>query len=169
MTPCFWKYGRHPRTPLASWQTIVSRVPAATEFRQRIADAVTQANACLLRAQVAMEVAADKRRRPAPTYRIGDQVLLSARHLNVKGFQGTHARKLLPRFVGPFGVVALVGNNAAMDMGVRPVFRVSLVKPYHHGDTGVAPPPVMALVRLCNLRSRRSLHTGDVAEPFNTW
>jgi len=150
MTPYFLNYGRHPRTPLTSWQTFVSRVPAATEFRQRIADALTQANACLLRAQVAMKVAADKRRRPAPTYRIGDQVLLSTRHLHFKGFHGTNARKLLPRYVGPFGVVALVGKSAVKlallkDMGIHPVFHVSLVKPYHHGDTGVAPPPVMAL------------------------
>jgi len=150
MTPYFLNYGRHPRTPLTSWQAVVSRVPAATEFRQRIADALTQANACLLRAQAAMKVTADKRRRPAPIYRIGDEVLLSTRHLNFKGFQGTHARKLLPRFVGPFQVVALVGKNAVKlallkDMGIHPVFHVSLVKPYHHGDTCVAPPPVMAL------------------------
>jgi len=83
-------------------------------------------------------------------YAVGQEVLLSTKHLNFKGFKGVNARKLLPRWVGPFKVAALVGQAAVRldlltDMGIHPVFHVSLVKPYRHGGTGVAPSPVLAL------------------------
>jgi hypothetical protein len=119
-------------------------------FKQRIVDALAQAKACLLSAQDKMKAAADKHRRPAPSYQVGDEVLLSTRNLAFKGFKKANARKLLPRFVGPFKVEALVGKAAVRlsllkDMGVHPVFHVSLVKKYHHDGTSVAPPPVLAL------------------------
>jgi hypothetical protein len=56
----------------------------------------------------------------------------------------------LPRWVGPFQVAALVGKAAVKlhllkNMGMHPVFHVSLVKPYKHDGTSVAPPPVLTL------------------------
>ena len=152
VTPYFLNYGRHPRTPLRDWLTVVSsKVPAATEFRQRLADALADAKRCLLRAQEQMKQAADRRRSEPPVYRVGQEVLLSTKNLAFKGFaQGSNARKLLPKWVGPFKIAALVGKLAVKldllaDMGVHPVFHVSLVKPYLHGGALVAPPPVLAL------------------------
>jgi len=55
MSPFFLNYGRHPRTPLTQWQAVVSsKVPGATAFRKRIADAVAHAKQCLLKAQARM-------------------------------------------------------------------------------------------------------------------
>ena len=138
---------------MTAWQADVHnrvRAPGALLLRQRIADALARAKLCLAKAQAAMKRAADKKRRPAPVYTVGQEVLLSARNLAFKGFAGAHARKLLPRWVGPFKVAALVGGSAVRlnllkDMGIHNVFHVSLVKPYRHGGTGVAPPPVLAL------------------------
>jgi hypothetical protein len=151
MTPYYLNYGRHPRTPLRDWQTVISgKVPSAVEFRKRIADALAHAAACLVQAQQRMKASADRRRRPAPEYAVGQEVLLSTRHLHFKGFKGANARKLLPRFVGPFKIAALVGKAAVRldllkDMGIHNVFHVSLVKPYQHDGTGGTPPTVLAL------------------------
>jgi hypothetical protein len=152
VTPFYLNYGRHPRTPLRTWMDVVGgRVPAACDFRQRIAEALTQAKACLLKSQAQMKAAADRKRRPAPTYEVGQEVLLSTKNLAFKGFKHAHAKKLLPRFVGPFKVEALVGKAAVKlsllkNMGIHPVFHVSLVKPYlHDGTSDAVPPPVLAL------------------------
>ena len=151
MTPYYLNYGRHPRTPLRDWQTVISgKVPSAVEFRKRIADALAHAAACLVQAQQRMKASADKRRRPPPEYKVGQEVLLSTKHLHFKGFKGANARKLLPRWVGPFKIAALVGKAAVRldllkDMGIHNVFHVSLVKPYQHDGTGGTPPVVLAL------------------------
>ena len=62
---------------------------------------------------------------------VGSQVLLSTRNLNLKGVSG----KLKPRFVGPFQVIKMVGENAAElqlpdAMKLHPVFNVELLKLY---------------------------------------
>jgi hypothetical protein len=151
VTPFYLNYGRHPCTPLNEWKTVVgSKVPGAADFRKRIQDAVADAKAALKKAQDYMKVSADRYRRVHPVYTVGQEVLLSTKNLTFKGFKGQHARKLLPRWIGPFKVAALVGKTAVKlslleSMGVHPVFHVSLLKPYVHGSTGVAPPVVRAL------------------------
>ncbi|GIM02151.1 hypothetical protein Vretimale_7055, partial [Volvox reticuliferus] len=52
-------------------------------------------------------------------------------------------RKLLPRWIGPYPVVRMVGNAAVelalpSDMNIHPTFHVSLVRPYR----GTEPAPV---------------------------
>lgn len=71
----------------------------------------------------------------------GDRVLLSTKHLQLKGVSG----KMKPRFVGPFTIEEMVGTNAVRlslpaAMRVHPVFNVSLVKLYR-GDAQ-RPPPI---------------------------
>jgi hypothetical protein len=85
---------------------------------------------------------------------------LSTKNLTFIGFKGQNARKLLPRWIGPFQVAALVGKaavklNLLESMGMHPVFHVSLLKPYVHGSTGVAPPPVRTLDNTWDLEVER--------------
>lgn len=151
VTPFYLNYGRHPHTPLNEWKAVVGgKVPGAADFRKRIHDAVADAKACLKKAQDYMKVSADRYRRLPPVYTVGQEVLLSTKNLVFKGFKGQNARKLLPRWVGPFKVAALVGRSAVKlnlleSMGMYPVFHVSLLKPYVHGSTGIAPPVVRTL------------------------
>ena len=63
---------------------------------------------------------------------IGDKVLLSTKHLQLKDKPG----KLHPIFVGPFRVIQEIERNAAKlglpaSMSVHPVFSVSLVRKYY--------------------------------------
>ncbi|KAJ9520413.1 hypothetical protein QJQ45_000169 [Haematococcus lacustris] len=75
-------------------------------------------------------------------FRVGDRVLLST--MNLRNMVGK-ARKLLPRYVGPFRIEAHVGRDAvkltlppAMSR-IHPVFHVSLLTPYE-GNFGRLPP-----------------------------
>jgi hypothetical protein len=76
-------------------------------------------------------------------YEVGDKVLLSTKCLNLKHREPS--RKLLPKWIGPFEVVQVVGPVAyklKMNPGwrVHPVFHVSLLEPYRE-DGRVQPPP----------------------------
>ncbi|KAJ9528859.1 hypothetical protein QJQ45_000103 [Haematococcus lacustris] len=75
-------------------------------------------------------------------FQVGDRVLLST--MNLRNMVGK-ARKLLPRYVGPFRIEAHVGRDAvkltlppAMSR-IHPVFHVSLLRPYE-GNFGRLPP-----------------------------
>ena len=110
-----------------------SRTPAAVAYTEAIAHAVRDAKACMQRAQDRQEAAADKHRRDV-SFTEGEKVLLSVRNLKLHG-----TRKLLPKWVGPFTITALVGKAAVRlnlpdSLPVHPVFHVSLVKHYKEGS-----------------------------------
>ncbi|KAJ9504783.1 hypothetical protein QJQ45_007335 [Haematococcus lacustris] len=87
---------------------------------------------------------ANKARRDVE-YKVGQKVLLSTKNLKLKPGK---ARKLIPRYVGPFEILLLVGAVAVkLDLPasmsrLHPVFHVSLIKPYTGTDVGFMPPPV---------------------------
>jgi hypothetical protein len=96
----------------------------------------------LIAAQQRQKALADKRRVDR-IYKVGDKVLLSTKYLNLKHREPS--RKLLPKWIGPFKVVQVVGPVAyklKMNPGwrVHPVFHVSLLEPYRE-DGRVQPPP----------------------------
>jgi hypothetical protein len=77
-------------------------------------------------------------------YKVGDKVLLSTKYLNLKHSETN--RKLLPKWIGPFEVVQVVGPVAyklRMNPGwrVHPVFHVSLLELYRENGRVQPPPP----------------------------
>jgi hypothetical protein len=117
--------------------------PASAAFVERLQSSLSFARKCLLAAQQRQKALADKRR-VDQVYKVGDKVLLSPRYLNLK--HSETSRKLLPKWIGPFEVVQVVGPVAyklKMNLGwrVHPVFHVSLLEPYREDGRVQSPPP----------------------------
>ena len=141
-TPFFLNYGRHPRSPLSNEITALKAaahvhtpgLPALSEVLQEMEVTLNRVKRSLQAAQDRQKSYADKHRRPHQITE-GMHVLLSSKSLR---FQGKGKRKLFPKFIGPFLVSEMVGQNAARlklpgDWLMHPVFHVSLLKPFR-GD-----------------------------------
>jgi hypothetical protein len=116
--------------------------PASAAFVERLQSSLSFARKCLIAAQQRQKALADNRRTDQE-YKVGNKVLLSTKYLYLK--HSEKSRKLLPKWIGPFEVVQVVGPVAyklKMNSGwrVHPVFHVSLFEPYKE-DGRVQPPP----------------------------
>jgi hypothetical protein len=116
--------------------------PDAAAFVEKLQSSLTLARKLLIAAQQRQKAYADEHR-IEQSFKVGDQVLLNTKDLNIK--HGKTNRKLLPKWVGPFKVVQKVGPvsyELEMTPGwrVHPVFHVSLLEPYK-SDGRIRPPP----------------------------
>jgi hypothetical protein len=102
-------YGYHPRTPVGEVVEVVH--PASAAFIERLQSSLSFARKCLIAAQQRHKAFADQRH-VEKIYRVGDKVLLSTKYLNLK--HSKTSRKLLPKWIGPFEVVQVVGLVAYM-------------------------------------------------------
>ena len=147
-TPFFLNYGEHPRNPLLGEPPKASNAaPDAVAYTEAIADAVRTAKQLLKAAQDRQKSHADTRRRDVQ-FAAGQQVLLNTKHLRAH-MQG--CTKLLPRWIGPYTITALVGKVAAQlelpsSLPVHDVFHYSLLKPFHADGRAQPPPPAPALL-----------------------
>ncbi|KAL6473720.1 hypothetical protein MHYP_G00172810 [Metynnis hypsauchen] len=115
-------------------------VPAAEQFVLRCRRAWQKARASLLTTTEARKQVADRRRRPAPTFRPGQRVWLSAKDLPLH----VESKKLAPRYVGPFKVDRRVNPvsyrlRLPPSMRVHPTFHVSRLRPFLCGTWPPAP------------------------------
>jgi hypothetical protein len=123
-------YGYHPRTPVGEVVEVVN--PASAAFVERLQSSRSFTRKCLISAQQRRKAFADKNR-VEKNLKVGDKVRLSTKYLNLK--HSEKSRKLLPKWIGPFEVVPVVGPVAyqlKMNPGwhVDPVFHVLLLEPY---------------------------------------
>ena len=122
-----------------------SQVPAAKDFALAMSNVISEAKKHLLAAQQRQKSYADTKRRDV-SYEVGSEVLLSTSNIKLKT---PGARKLLPRWIGPFEIVKRIGVVAYRlklpeTMGIHNVFHVSLLKPYKaNGRVKPPPPPVI--------------------------
>jgi Chromo (CHRromatin Organisation MOdifier) domain len=139
-TPFMLNYGYDPYTPL-TLDVNVKSAPAqsiASELQQKLADAKLAIRA----AQDRQRQQADKKRQFA-MYNTGDLVLLNTKNFK---FKSTGVRKLMPRWCGPFKVLAAVGIVAyrlelPANLKMHNVFHISLLKQYHRDSRTILPPP----------------------------
>ena len=143
LTPFFANYGFHPSMSLLP-PSASSRTPAADSYVQRLREAQEILQVELLKARNAMEVSANRRRRPAPNLIPGQQVWLLRRHIKTT----RPSSKLEVRRRGPYPVIGQVGTSAyrlalPASMHIHPVCHVSLLEPHVANtfpDRVVAPP-----------------------------
>jgi hypothetical protein len=131
MSPFFVTYGRNPKT--LPDPNIGTSVPAADEFLNTMLAIQHMASKNIIEAREQQTEQANKRRRPAPTYTIGQQVLLSMENIKHK----TSVRsKLQAKWSGPFTITQYwpdtdnVQLELPTDWMIHNIFHTSLVKPY---------------------------------------
>ncbi|KAK3568543.1 hypothetical protein QTP86_008760 [Hemibagrus guttatus] len=132
--------------PLFPWSGEPSDIPAVEEWYQQSQEVWERAHVRLQRAVRRQRIQADWRRRPHPSYQVGQKVWLSTRNLRLK----LPCRKLSPRFIGPFKIIPH-GNPVTYRLRlpvtyrICPMFHVSLMKPAHPSTEGAPaggePPP----------------------------
>lgn len=136
-TPFRLVHGVDPRMPL-------STVPPLDQLRcLATRKFITDNDAALREARQHMQLAQSRAKayydakHRAVSFQSGDLVLLSTKNLKLKNPTGSSSTKLMPKFIGPFPVQEVVGNQAyrlqlPLHLKVHNVFHVSLLKKYLH-------------------------------------
>ncbi len=112
--------------------------PGVRVFAQRMKDAILAAHDAILAARIKQTDDANRRRSPAP-FTAGDLVYLSTTNLSLPK---ARARKLVPKYIGPYRILLDNGNNSyRLDLpsvlkqrGVHPVFHASLLRVHVPND-----------------------------------
>ena len=143
-------YGYNPKTPGEAINLSAAsgiRVPEAFKFADSFEVSCKQARACLQAAQSRQKAYADTSRRDV-SFSVGDEVLLSTQNLKLK-VNASSARKLLPKFIGPFKILKEI-NSVALQLElpacmskIHDVFHVSLLKHFEKDGTYQPPPPTL--------------------------
>jgi hypothetical protein len=148
-SPFYLNYGLHPRTiPI---DAVLSVNPAANDFIGRIHATIKAAHRSLQHTQDSMIKFANRSRREH-LFSVNDLVLLSTANLSLDTYSG--ARKLMPKYCGPFKIVKII-NDVTMKLdlpplmlqrGIHNVFHVSNLRPYHPDQNvdraQITPPPI---------------------------
>ncbi|KAK3537126.1 hypothetical protein QTP70_002135 [Hemibagrus guttatus] len=181
LTPFQCVLGYQP--PLFPWSGEPSDVPAVEEWYRLSQEVWERAHARLQRAVRRQRIQADRRRRPHPSYQVGQKVWLLTRNLRLR----LPCKKLSPKFIGPFEIIRQVNPVAyrlrlPASYRICPTFHVLLLKPAHcaigETRTGAAPPPpldiegspVYQVQALLNSRGygpeeRSWVDSGDILDP----
>lgn len=142
-TPFMLNSGQHPLTPASI--DIDHRVPAAKEFTEDLHAALQSAKEAWEGAQARQAIYANQKRRDV-NYKVGDSMLLSTKNIRLKS---PGARKLLPRWIGPYKIVKQI-NPVAFQLElpdalkIHDVFHASLLRPYQ-SDGQFHPPPTILI------------------------
>jgi Chromo (CHRromatin Organisation MOdifier) domain len=152
--PFYLNHGSHGLTPLSSVvpkRSAVNNVPSVSEFVGDFQSALNSAKSNISSSQQRQKTYADQYRRKH-TFQVGDSVLLAVRRNQLPP---GYSSKLSAKYMGPFPIVAAIGNNVfKLDLpatvNIHPVFHVSQLKPYEPSTTSTGitnPGPVYADTR----------------------
>ena len=118
MSPFFANYGFHPRMGVEPAQPCPPEITEAqrreffraSEIANRFKAILDTATALAKQAQDRYEEGANRRRRDAPVYRVGDWVMLNMKHYKT----GRPVQKLEPRWEGPFRVTKVSSHAVTL-------------------------------------------------------
>jgi hypothetical protein len=145
-TPFYLNYGRDPRVPAAlikRQRGDTGAIPSIENFVASMDGLLAEAKRALLAAQHRQKFYSNpKNAQQEPAFAVGDSVLLSTTNIR---FRGVGARKLLPKFLGPFTILSKHGPVACRldlppQLKIHPVFNISLLRIYHAGIIPKPPP-----------------------------
>ena len=108
-----------------------------------------EARAALVKSQEEMKRQADKGRKEAEEYRVGDKVLISTKDFSAELMKRA-TKKLTEKFIGPYVVRKIVSENVVelellASLRVHPVVNVRILVKYREqveGQKKILPPPV---------------------------
>ena len=135
-SPFQLNYGRNP-SPMV-WRG-EDEFPGVRLFADRMKMAIMSAHDAIIASRVGNTVQANKKRAVA-SYKEGDLVYLSTKNISLpKGM----ARKLAPKYLGPFAITKVLKEGATYQLGlseellkrgINPSFHASLLKPHVPND-----------------------------------
>ena len=141
-------YGTMPRMVTSFGSS--STIPGIRNFANRIRESLLEAHDAIIESRVSQTFHANRRRRTENgkeenEFAIGRLVYLSTKNLSLpKG----RARKLLPKFIGPFKIIKCVPEASAYTLelpeelksrGIFPTFHVNLLRPHQPNDSVMFP------------------------------
>ncbi|KAJ9507119.1 hypothetical protein QJQ45_004721 [Haematococcus lacustris] len=174
-TPFLVNTGQSPLTPALLELPGEVYCPTARRLSEWWQSNVKQARHFMELAQRRQTYMANKGRQEVE-YHTGQLVLLSTKNLRMKP---SKAKKLLPRFIGPFKVLEHVGPAAVrLDLPqamarMHPVFHVSLLRPYTSEHPHL-PPPVewldeAPLYEVEKLLAHRGVRAAVGSKAYRLW
>jgi len=147
MSPFQANYGREPRMGFDIRKK--GKNEKAKEFVKEIKERHEEAKAALVKSQEEMKRQADRNRKEAEEYKVGDKVLISTKNFSME-LRRRATKKLTEKFIGPYVVKKVVSENAvelelpAM-LRIHPVVNVRRLVKYREqieGQKKIPPPPV---------------------------
>ena len=136
-------YGYLPRT--MSGITTQSHFVGVKEFAERARNNLEMAHDALIESRVKQTHQANQHRQQEPDFEVDDLVYLSTKNLNIaKG----RARKLVPKYIGPYKIVAAVPETSSYTLelpgdlaerGVHPTFHVEYLRRHEPNDDVLFP------------------------------
>ena len=112
----------------------------AEEYAREMKERHEEARAALVKAQEEMKRQADRSRKEAEEYRVGDKVLISTKDFSVELMKRA-MKKLMEKFIGPYVVKKIVSENAVelellVSLRIHPVVNVRRIVKYREQVEG---------------------------------
>ena len=141
-------YGRNPRMGFEPHRR--SKNEAVQDFTQRMKKVQEEVASAISKAQTEMKKYADRNRKEAPKFKIGDQVLLSTANLSTT----SPAKKLDDKWIGPYKITKVLPNGNAVtldlpkDLTIHNTVNITNVKSFttpqaHQPNCPTNPPPIV--------------------------
>ena len=140
-------YGREPRIGFDIRKK--GKNEKAEEFVREMKERHEEARVALVKAQEEMKKQADRSRKEAKEYRVGDKMLISTKDFLMKLIKKT-TKKLMEKFISPYVVKRIVSENAVelellVSLRIHPVVNVRRIVKYREqveGQKKIPLPPV---------------------------